>query len=232
MPPDSVCVMSLRDGAFDAIPVSLAVAPFGLVLGALAVQAGLSPAEVGLMSALVFAGSAQFVAVDLWQTPAPVGVLALTALLVNLRHVLMGAALSPKLGAFPPRLTAPAVFLMADEIWALGMRRAIDRTLTPSYWFGLGLLFYANWFLWTLAGALVGAVIDDPLRWGFDFAFVAVFLVLLAGMWRGRTSVVVWSASAFAAVGAHQLLPPPWYVLIGALAGMAVAAISVDRTAP
>src|SRR3546814_17714512 len=85
-------------GAFTILPLLVAVVPFGLLLGTLAAQKGLSPLETALMGATVFACASQFVAVEIWTTPPAVALLAATALMVNLRHVLMGAALSP-----PPR---------------------------------------------------------------------------------------------------------------------------------
>ena len=74
--------------------------PIGLLFGALAAGKGLSPLEVFLMSALVFAGGAQFAAVELWATPAPIAALVFSTLLINARHVLMGASLVPKLDGF------------------------------------------------------------------------------------------------------------------------------------
>ena len=101
----------------------MGLVPFALVLGALAAAKGLSPLEVMLMSGLVFAGGSQFVAVELWRDPAPLGVLALMALLVNSRHLLMGAALAPRTPHWYGRAW-PALFFMADEVWALALRRA------------------------------------------------------------------------------------------------------------
>lgn len=85
-------------GARACMPVAISVAAYGLVWGVLARGAGLSLLEVIMMSALVFAGSAQFVALDLWTTtPAtlPIGALVLAALIVNLRYLLLTATLRP-----------------------------------------------------------------------------------------------------------------------------------------
>ena len=68
-----------------------------MLFGALAVGKGLSVAEAGLMSLLVFAGGAQFAALQLWAYPVPVLALAVSAFLVNTRHILLGASLNPKL---------------------------------------------------------------------------------------------------------------------------------------
>src|SRR3546814_17249234 len=68
-------------GAFTILPLLVAVAPFGLLLGTLAAQKGLSPLETALMGATVFAGASQFVAVEIWTTPPEVALLTATALM-------------------------------------------------------------------------------------------------------------------------------------------------------
>src|SRR5690606_27902686 len=109
-------------GARACVPVAISVAAYGLVWGVLARGAGLSPLEVVMMSGLVFAGSAQFVALDLWTaTPAslPIGPLVLAALIVNLRYLLLTATLRP---LYPPgRLgfRALGMYLVTDENWAM-----------------------------------------------------------------------------------------------------------------
>lgn len=212
-------------GAQAMLPVMVGAIPFALALGALAAQKGLSPLEVALMSSLVFAGSAQFAAVELWSTPAAVGALGLTALLINLRHVLMGVALSPHLREFGGGVRPLALFVMADEVWAIAMRRARDLPLTPAFYFGLGATLWVNWVVFSTLGALSGPLIEDPVAYGLDFAFVAIFMALLRSFWTGRASGTAWAASALAAILFSRLAEGPWYVLAGAIAGMGTATL-------
>mgnify|MGYP000957633712 FL=1 len=90
----------IRRGLSDIWPAAVAAAPIGLLFGAVAASKGLSPFEVFLMSIMVFAGGAQFAAIELWASPAPVAALVFSTLLINARHVLMGASLAPKLQGF------------------------------------------------------------------------------------------------------------------------------------
>src|SRR5687767_5055694 len=83
-----------RDGMIEIVPVLVAGFPIGLLWGTLAADKGLSPLEAGLTSATLFAGAAQFVAIELWRDPAPWLLLTVTVLIVNVRHILMGASLS------------------------------------------------------------------------------------------------------------------------------------------
>ena len=98
-----------REGLVAILPVVVSVAAYGLLFGTLAAQQGLSPLETFLMSAMVFAGGSQFVALDLWTTPAAIWTLTMAALMVNLRHVLMGASLAPALANWPRRRVTAGV---------------------------------------------------------------------------------------------------------------------------
>jgi 4-azaleucine resistance transporter AzlC len=97
------------------IPIALGLVPFGFVFGVLARQTGLSVLETGLMSAFVLAGGAQFVAIELWQTPLPSLTIILTTLVVNLRHIFMGAALRPWFSNLGPAKTYGSAFFLIDE---------------------------------------------------------------------------------------------------------------------
>lgn len=206
-------------------PLLLAGIPFALILGTTAAAKGISPAETGLMSAFVFAGSAQFVAVGIWTHPIPFVVLVVTTWMINLRHLMMGAAIGPQMGRFGPRLSYFALFFLADEIWAVALRRAAEGRLTPAYYFGQCLPFWVSWVFWSTAGNILGSVIADPSRFGFDYAFVAVFLVILLGFCRNRASLVPIAVSAATALLAWKFLPSVWYIFIGGIAGTAAAAL-------
>lgn len=212
-----------RDGLRDIAPALVACIPIGLLFGALTAGKGLTVAEAGLMSATVFAGGAQFAAIEIWRTPAPVAVLAFSTLLINLRHVLMSASLAPKTGAWAPWQRALGFAVLADENWAMAERRAMTRPLTPAYFFGAIVLFYAGWVCFTVVGAVAGSFLGDPKRIGADFAFTALFIGLVAGFWKGRATAVTALSSAIASAGAYWLAGPPWHVAAGAVAGIGAA---------
>jgi 4-azaleucine resistance transporter AzlC len=216
-------------GLWHIAPLMVGLVPFGLVMGALAAHKGFGPVDMMLMSSVVFAGASQFVALDMWHDPVPMLAIVATTAMINLRHVMMGAAMQPAMGRFN-RFQAPAsLFLMADEIWAMAMRRAAQERLTPAYYFGLATFFYLSWVFWTGLGTVVGGIIQDPARYGFDYAFTAVFLILIVGLWRGRRSIAPLAASAVVALGAHAWLPGAWYILLGGMAGVLAAALSTPE---
>ncbi|MCJ7994857.1 AzlC family ABC transporter permease [Rhizobium cremeum] len=218
-----------RQGFHSILPLTVAVVPIGLVFGAVAATKGLSPMEAMLMSALVFAGGSQFVAMDIWTHPANIAALGAGALLVNIRHVLMGTSISRHMASFSPRQKAMSMLLLADEIWAVAEFRARRQRLTPAWFFGAALPFYATWVLSGLFGALVGRLVGDPAVIAMDFAFPAVFVILIAGFWRGSRTGLILVGSAVSALLVHRLTPGVWYILGGALGGVAVAAIASLR---
>jgi 4-azaleucine resistance transporter AzlC len=219
--------MSMRDdvrrGLGDIWPAAVAAMPIGLLFGALAAGKGLSPLEVALMGVMVFAGGAQFAAVELWATPAPIGALVFSTLLINARHVLMSASLAPKLTGFSRTQKLLGLYYMADENWALAEKRARTHRLTPAYWFAMALPFVAGWTITTTLGATIGAAMGDPQRFGADFAFTALFIALVAAFWKGRVTGWTVAAAGISSALTYCLVGPPWHVLVGALCGLAAA---------
>jgi 4-azaleucine resistance transporter AzlC len=225
-------LVDFRAGLVAVFPTVVAVIPFALILGQQATAKGLTPAEMLAMSSIVFAGSSQLIAVGLWSAPTPVAALALMALLVNLRHVLMGASLSGKIAHFG-RLRYLAAFLLTDEAWALSERRAVDQPISRTFYFTVALTLFIFWQVASVLGTLFGAYLEHPETLGLDFAFPAIFIALALGFWKGvRRTGPVLGASAAVAVIVHATVPGAWYVIAGALAGIAAAVLAAPREAP
>jgi 4-azaleucine resistance transporter AzlC len=215
-------LVGLREGAKKGIPLALSVFAYGLVFGVLARQARLSLEEALLMSSLVFAGAAQFIALELWVQPLPIVTLILTTFIVNLRYVLMGVSLSPILLRLPPLAAYGSLFFMADESWAIAMREQNRGSNNAAILLGSGISVYASWFSATFIGRTLGNAIENPEKWGLDFAFTAAFTGMLVGLWKGRSDIVPWSVAALIAVFAQMWLPGKWYIVLGGLAGSLV----------
>ncbi len=216
-------------GARACVPVVISVAAYGIVWGVLARGAGLSVLEVVLMSALVFAGSAQFVALDLWTTnPAslPIGPLILAALIVNLRYLLLTATLRPLYGPCEQLKGALTMAIVSDETWAMTIAEIGKGRGTAAFLLGGGVFAYVCWLATTVLGHSLGSFIDNPARYGLDFAFTATFLALLLGMWKGKTDLVPWITAALAAIVAAKLIEGSWYILVGGLVGSFAGAVS------
>ena len=163
----------------------------GLTFGVIARQSGLSVIEASGSSVLVFAGAAQFAAVGLLQNGAGVAEVALSVLLINLRHLLMAASLRPHFaGASLPKRLGLA-YILTDESFAIGIGwfRRGHHDLT--YYATFATLLWACWNVGTIAGAVVGVGIDEPQRYGVDFAITACFVAIVTIGVRHRADVVV-----------------------------------------
>jgi 4-azaleucine resistance transporter AzlC len=216
-------------GARTFLPVAISIAAYGVVWGVLARGAGLSLLEVIMMSGIVFAGSAQFVALDLWTvTPSslPIGPLIVAALIINLRYLLLTATLRPLFGPGEQLRGALTMFIVSDETWALTVGEMNKgKRGTVGFLVGAGIVAYTVWMASTVTGHVLGSAIDDPTRYGLDFAFTATFLALLLGMWKGKADLVPWIVGALAAIVSARLVPGSWYILIGGLVGSFAGAL-------
>ncbi len=216
-------------GARQGLPLAASIFLVGMVFGVLARHAGLTLAETLLMSGIVFAGASQFVALGLWALPIPIAAIVFTTLIVNLRHVLLSAALRPWFRDLPLLRTYGSLFFMVDESWALTMGQVRAGAQDRAFLLGAGSLMYLAWVSSAGTGYLAGSAMGDLSRWGLDFAITAIFTALLIGMWRGRADLWPWLVSATVAVITWRLLPGTWYIVCGAVSGTVTGALIDDE---
>lgn len=213
-----------RRGIRESLPVLIGFLPIALVLGAQAAAKGFLPWQVPLMTGANFAGGSEFVAVGLWSVPPDLLLIAAMTLLVNSRHLLMGAALAPLVRHIPARKIFPSLFVMCDESWAMGLADARKRGgFSLPYYLGTSIGMWTTWVLFTFAGAWFGPMIGDLEKFGFDMAFTAVFLVLLRGAWTSFRTARPWFVSLAVAAPTYLVLPGAWYVATGAVSGLVAA---------
>jgi len=211
----------------EGFPLALSIFAYGLVFGVLARQAGLNWGETVVMSAAVFAGSAQFVAVGLLGSGASAGQIILATFLLNLRHLLMGASLAPYLAGVRLGKLAVLAHGLNDESYALTVSRFRRFGGSAAYFLGAGVITFLGWLGSSVLAGAVGNAFGDPRRYGLDFAFLGAFLGLLIPQLKNRESWVCCGVAAGAALFASQVLPGKWYVIVAALVG-AAAGVGVE----
>jgi 4-azaleucine resistance transporter AzlC len=193
-------------GLRAGLPLWLGITPYGLAFGLLGPAVGLGVHGTLAMSLLVFAGSAQFIALSLLGAGASYALIVLTTLVVNLRHLLYGASLAPFMRRLTARGQALASFLLTDETYAVVVdRRRREGTVTPGFYLGVGLLVYFDWALSTAAGLALGGLIPDATALGLDFALPATFIGLLVPQLRSRGAWVALAISAAVTLAAGGL---------------------------
>ena len=221
---------AFRRGVRDASPLLLGIAPFGLVTGISATDAGLSVFQALGMSLVVFAGAAQLAALELLNKNAPLGVVVLTAVVINLRMLMYSASIAPYLQAFSARLKAGLAYLLTDQAYALSVSRfrAGDADDRVAYYVGVGGTLWVVWQIATVVGAVAQAGIPEVLA--LDFTIPLVFLALLIPAAEdGPTTVAAIAGGVFAVVAAG--LPLNLGLLVGATVGIA-AGLASERALP
>lgn len=216
------------NGARDQLPILLGVAPFGLIFGALALSAGIPPLEAQAFSLLVFAGSAQFIAVNLIAQGTPAMIVVLSILVVNLRHMLYSASMSPYLTHLSRRWKAVLAWLLTDEAYAVTSVRYRRGASPHTHWYFLstGLTLWGTWQISTALGITLGAQIPEGQL--LDFALPLTFIALIFPSLtdRGtRIAAITAGVSAVALAG----LPFKLGLLFAALMGITLGIVAEAR---
>ena len=215
-------------GMRDMLPMSLAAATYGLAFGLLASQSGFNSFQTISMSALVFGGSSQLVAMD--QLALGVGPAAaiIAGAALNMRILLITASLESVMRDRSWWQIGLGTFLATDASVAL-MQTAKSRRMTNSYWyfFGGGASLYLVWIVVTTIGAFLSSGVPDPELVGLDFAIIAIFVAILPGMWRGFVDILPWLIAAGTVIFFGVFLPAyaSWGLIAGAVFGAIAAGL-------
>ena len=214
-------------GARDQVPILLGIIPFGLIFGALAISVGVPPLAVQGFSLFVFAGSAQFIAVGLIGEMAPAIVVVTTIFVVNLRHALYSASMSPHFAPLHMRWKLSLSWLLTDEAFATASNRYHRGSTASAHWYtlGTGLTLWTAWQISTALGIWLGGGI--PASFPMAFALPLTFIALLIPTLVDRPTVFAAVSAGLVAVLLSSL-PLKMGLLIGAVVGIGVG-VWMDR---
>ena len=200
-------------GMKNGLPIAFGYFPIAVAFGLLAKANGLPAITSILMSALVFAGASQFIAVNLWATGTGCGEIVLTTFLVNMRHFLMSATLARRLGSQPPNVKALIAFGVTDETFAL-LAMGPEDNRDPGFVAGVNTAAYLGWVLGTAAGSMLVRGLPALLQSSMGLALYAMFIGLLVPGLKGSKAnlTVVGLTLGLSAVASWG---PPWLTAIG-----------------
>jgi len=210
-------------------PLLVGVFPFGMIYGALALNAGLSTSAAQMMSSIVFAGSAQFITTQLVHEAAPGLVIVLTIAVVNLRHMLYSASLAPYVASLSTRWKTLLSYLLTDEAYAATViHYEKEGAGRHSHWFflGAGFSLWSTWQASTALGIFLGAAI--PASWSLDFALPLTFIAMVVPVLRNRPAVAAAISAGIVALFAYSL-PYKLGLILAALVGIAVGTFLEGR---
>lgn len=215
---------SFVEGAREVAPALLGNVPFGVIVGVTAVGVGFDPFSAVAMSALMFAGAAQLAMIDLLEEAAPLAIVVVTGLVVNLRYVMYSASVSQYFSEYGPRRRGIVAAFLLDITFAMTVTKLDDEADVEAapYYLGVGVPLWLTWVGATAAGAVLGAGV--PPSWHLEFAVPLVFLGLLAPAIDDRSTAVAGAVAGLVAVGLNDAALNVG-LLAGAVAGIVAGAV-------
>ncbi len=209
---------SFRAGVRAGLPYAIAGGVVALSFGVLARDSGMTAVGAIIMSAVVFAGSAQFASVAIVGAGGGIGAALAAAALMNSRFLPMGVALAASLPGRALKRAAQGQTIV-DASWA--MANLGDGRFDRHFLFGATAPQYVTWTLGTAVGALGGSALGDPKALGLDAIFPAFFLALLLAELRDARSRAVALGGGLIALALVPVAPPGVPVLVASAAALA-----------
>lgn len=217
---------SFLAGALAVMPLTIAVIPWGILAGSFALEVGLTPVESQAMSAIIFAGSAQLVALGMIKAGIGISSILITTLLITSRHLLYAMAMRTHISPLPLKWRLGLGFLLTDELFAIANQAhkgdsPAQHQFDRWYALGGGLTFYLGWNIATLLGIVAGQSIDNLGDLGLDFAIAATFIAIVVPTVK-KPSILVCVLVSLTLAVVCAVFAIQAGLLIAAISGMAV----------
>ena len=216
-----------------AWPVMLSYVAVGLACGVLADQAGMNGLECFLLSATYLSGSGQFMISNLWLQGTPIASLAISVCAVSSRFALYSASLAPALARFSKRESLAIASTYTEEAYGITLGKLAEgNTWSFRHAFTLDIILLLTWSVSVATGAVIGSAANIPTAVA-SFAMTGLFIYLLSGQLKDRTSIVVALAAALSVFLAKSAgaagAAVPIAALVGVAAGLIAAAARRDQ---
>lgn len=225
-------VAGMLEGARLSVPMLPGVLVFAAAVGAASAEKGLTLGQAVLMSFSVYAGASQLLALQLWPevfTLSAIAALAVVTTAVNLRFLLMGAALQPWLSRGPVGPVHLGLAGLTDANFVIGSRYHSQGGQDAGVFVGAGVFMWIIWTLATIPGHALGHLLTDPKRFAIDMVMPLTFTAMSVGLFRLRRDRLAWPVAGAVAVITAQLVEGFWFIIAGALAGSLAAGAFRDR---
>jgi 4-azaleucine resistance transporter AzlC len=228
-PNDTERLLGLKDGLLAALPVVIGYFPVAMAFGLLARNTHVSLGDTALFLLVVFAGASQFMALELVSAGVSAGSVILATFLLNSRHMLMSASLSPRLNGIKRRWLAVLAFGVTDESFTVASLTA--GRLSVPFMLALQLLPYLAWSAGTVTGFLLGTVLPAAVQSSLGIGLYALFTALLVPEIRRSLNALFLAGLAgmlYLAVRRFELLPAGWSLIAAVLAASAAGLVLLN----
>lgn len=231
MPAESHANRRFTQGVYAGLPVAIGYVPIAIAYGALGVASGLTWWHTVLMSFLVFAGAAQFMAVGMLAAGAGALQIIVATFVLNFRHLIMTMSLFDRLRHFPVTKRVAAALGITDETFAVLVVRAAEaQKPTPRFVAGTLLTAYLSWALGSAVGAVFAEFIPEDISSGMSVALYAMFIALLMPAVRGSTWAAITAVAGMAlCYGFNQFLAPGWAIVCATLLAAFIGPLQLMR---
>ncbi|XEC93838.1 AzlC family ABC transporter permease [Paenibacillus tarimensis] len=227
----ATAVAAFWKGVRDCIPTLLGYLSLGFATGVVGKTAGLSTGEIVLMSVFLYAGSAQFIVAGMVAASTPAVSIIVTVFFVNIRHLLLSAALAPFFRKYSPWTNMLIGSQLTDETFGVAINRLTAHMKHSDKWmFGMNITAHLNWVAANLAGALFGAAIPDPDKYGLSYALPAMFVGLLVlqvadrKQWKADASIII--SAIFIFIMAFLFVPGSIAVMFAATSAACIGVVA------
>lgn len=224
-------------GFRDAIPFVFVAGPFGMLFGVLATEAGLNIAQTMAFTFTVFAGAAQFTALQLMQQETPTLVVLASALAVNLRMAMYSASMVPWLGGASQPARAAVAYSLIDQTYVLSIEHfqnvpKLSMGQRLAYFTGTAILMCGSWIVFCFIGATAGRAI--PASIPLDFTVPITFLAMIAPALRTPAHVAAATVAVVVSLALGTLpagVGPMIAALLAMLTGAGIETLTLRRRA-
>ena len=208
-------------GMMAMMPLSIAVIPWGLLAGSMAMNTGLSVAQAIAMSAVIFAGAAQLVSLGLVMAGASFATIVVTVFFLTAQHFIYALTLRGDIAKHKLLTRVGLGFLLTDELFALAARP--EQRQVP-YLFGAGLCFYLFWVVASIAGIVLASMVPNLQQYHLDFSIVAIFIPIIVILLKNRAAIAGLVVTTVCVLMMKHLQLEGAMIVSG-MAGMLVAAL-------
>lgn len=213
--------VAVAEGLKDSLGVGIGIFPLGIALGVLVVQAGLPWWLAPALSIGVFAGSVELLMVSMLATATPILTIAVTVFAINFRHVFYALSFPiDRVRRGLPR--AYSIYALIDEAYATYVLMPADQLSSRRIVTGQ-FTMQVYWVLGGIAGVLIAGALPEPIE-GFEFALVALFVVMTLDAVRGKREIPS-AVLAGLAVGISILVVPDNALLVALVLFTAMLAV-------
>jgi 4-azaleucine resistance transporter AzlC len=211
-------------------PVLMVYTAIGMAYGVLAIDSGIPPWLAVAMSALVYAGTAQLVGVQMIALSLPPVSIIITAAVINARFFVMASGLVPYLRQFSWWQRTLYAMQLTDATFALHIARLPRGNATKTEIYTTNIVGHLVWVGATTAGVIVGQTAENLDAFAIDFAMPAMFVGLLVPLVRDRGQVLVGLGAAAATIGFFAVGASFWTILLATAVGILIG-LGADRWA-